>query len=96
MNSYQKVIVLEDDNIVSEHFLDYMNKGLNTFQNEKNICAINGYSYPVEKKNLDNFFLVKGADTWGWGTWKKTWDKIIWNPKLLLKKIDKKKFLDQR
>ena len=35
--------------------------------------------------------MVKGADTWGWGTWKKTWDKIIWNPKLLLKKIDKKK-----
>jgi len=96
LNLYKKIIVVEDDNILSEHFLDYMNKGLNTFQNEKNICAINGYSYPVEKKGLDNFFLVKGADTWGWGTWKKTWDKIIWNPKLLLKKIDKKKISEPK
>ena len=93
LNHHKKIIVLEDDNIVSEHFLDYMNQGLNIYKNEKSICAVNGYSYPVKKNNLNDFFFVKGADTWGWGTWKRAWDKVEWNPKVLYQRIDQKNII---
>jgi len=68
---HESVIVLEDDNIVSKFFLDYINSGLNIYKDDQKVCAINGFSYPVSKKGLPNHFLVKGADTWGWGTWKR-------------------------
>ena len=93
---HESVIVLEDDNIVSKFFLDYINSGLNIYKDDQKICAINGFSYPVSKKGLPNHFLVKGADTWGWGTWRRVWNQIIWNPKILIKKINKKKILLQK
>jgi len=96
LKKYESVIVIEDDNLVSKYFLDYINQGLNLFKNDNNICAINGYSYPINKKNLPNHFLVKGADTWGWGTWRRAWNEIIWNPKTLLKKINNKKILKKK
>ena len=96
LKKYEKVIVLEDDNLVSRYFLDYVNSGLEIYKNDKNICAINGYSYPVNKKGISNYFFVKGADTWGWGTWRRAWDEIIWDPQKLLERIKNKNILKKK
>jgi putative methyltransferase (TIGR04325 family) len=82
-----KIIVLEDDNIVSKNFLDFINCGLNIYKNEESVAAINGYSYPVYKKISEDSFFLKGADTWGWGTWRRAWKKVIFEPKKILEKI---------
>ena len=41
----------------------------------KKVASIHGYIYPVEKKNLPNYFFIRGADCWGWATWKRAWKK---------------------
>lgn len=96
LKKHEKVIVIEDDNLVSKYFLNYINNGLNTYKDDQKICGINGFSYPVSKKGLPNHFLVKGAGTWGWGTWRRVWKQITWSPKALIKKIDKKKIIPQK
>ena len=72
-----RVIVLEDDHSVSPYFLKYMNEGLVRLEGRKDIASIHGYMYP-HGRPLPEAFLVKGADCWGWATWKRAWD--LFNP----------------
>ena len=91
----ETIIVLEDDLYLSKYFLDYMNKYLNFFKNSKNIASIHGYCYPIDKKNLNNFFLLRGADCWGWATWRRAWKYYNDDNFLLAKKIKNMKQIDE-
>jgi len=84
--NYGKVIVLEDDLIVSPYFLEYMNEGLELYENDDRVISIHGYVYPVKEKLPETFFL-KGTDCLGWGTWKRGWNIFEPDGNLLLKKI---------
>lgn len=72
VGKYGKAIVLEDDLSVSPFFLKYMNEALERFEDRDDIACIHGYVYP-HRKQLPEVFLVKGADCWGWATWKRAW-----------------------
>ena len=76
VNRYGKVIVVEDDLITSPHFLKYMNDGLRTYAGSSQVASIHAYVYPIE--NLPETFFLKGADCWGWATWKDKW--ALFNP----------------
>lgn len=75
VNQYGSVIVLEDDLMTSPYFLQYMNDALDVYENTANVACIHGYVEP-HKKQLPETFFMKGADCWGWGTWKRAWDKF--------------------
>lgn len=80
VNQYGKVIVVEDDIMVSNTFLEYMNSALSFYESQKVIGQINAYSYPLKalkKYRKDVFFLKKG-DCWGWATWSDRWNNAIW------------------
>jgi glycosyl transferase family 2 len=68
-----RIIVLEDDMVTSPHFLDFMNSALDLYADDDDVISVAGYMYPVAGKLPDTVFL-KGADCWGWGTWKRGWD----------------------
>lgn len=89
MNEYGKAIVLEDDLLVSPYFLTYMNKALDIYEKEEQVISIHGYVYPV-RKSLPEIFFIKGADCWGWATWKRGWDLFCSDGKYLLKEIEKR------
>lgn len=91
---HDKVIVLEDDLLTDKYFLKYMNFYLEKFKNYKNIISIHGYLYPI-KKNLTKPFFLKGADCWGWATWKRGWKIYEKNTSLLIKKISNKKKINE-
>lgn len=86
VNEYGRVIVLEDDLVTSPYFLNYMNDGLNFYENEQKVISILGYVYPV-KNSLPETFFIKGAFCWGWATWKRGWDLFEKNGEVLLKKL---------
>jgi len=67
------VIVLEDDLLPSAHFLGYMNNALERYAQDSRVISVHAYSYPVAQALPDTFFL-RGADCWGWATWKRGWD----------------------
>ncbi|MEO6453268.1 MAG: methyltransferase, TIGR04325 family [Ginsengibacter sp.] len=79
------VIVLEDDIVTSPAFLKYMNEGLNLYRDDQKVACISGYIYPV--KPLPETFFLKGADCWGWATWKRIWDTFEKNGQLLLDQL---------
>ncbi|MEP6951256.1 MAG: hypothetical protein ABI863_18350 [Ginsengibacter sp.] len=90
VNRHGKIIVLEDDLIVSPYFLQYMNDGLKVYENETGVISIHAYNYPVNIKGLPETFFIKGADCWGWATWVNRWNLFEKDAEKLLKEIESK------
>jgi hypothetical protein len=89
VNQFGKVIVLEDDLVTSPYFLSYVNDGLSLYENDENVASIHGYIYPID--NLPETFFIRGADCWGWATWKRAWDTFEPNGQGLLEKLTSRK-----
>jgi hypothetical protein len=90
VNQSGKIIVLEDDLITSPYFLRYMNEALDLYENQEEVISIHGYIYPV-KHQLPETFFIKGADCWGWATWKRGWDLFEADGQKLLSELIAKK-----
>lgn len=89
VNKYGKIIVLEDDLVTSPYFLNFMNEALNHYENNNEVISIHGYVYPID--NLPETFFLKGADCWGWATWKEGWALFESDGMKLLDNLTKKK-----
>lgn len=93
VNKYGKVTVLEDDLVTSPHFLKYMNDGLDAYENESRVASIHGFVYPI-KEILPETFFLRGADCWGWATWRRAWNMFEPDGKKLLAELEAKKLID--
>lgn len=93
VNTYGKIIVLEDDLITSPFFLKYMNDALSLYHDEEKVASIHGYIYPIE--GLPDYFFIRGADCWGWATWKRAWDFFEPDGKRLLKELKTRKLIKE-
>lgn len=89
-SKHDRAIILEDDIVTSRHFLNYMNDSLGKYADDERVVSVHGYMYPVRKELPEAFFL-RGADCWGWATWRRGWS--IFNPdgKYLLDELLRKK-----
>ncbi|RZL15333.1 MAG: glycosyltransferase [Pedobacter sp.] len=72
VNQYGKIIVLEDDTVISPFFLRFMNEALDRFEDNDDVACICAYLYPI-KKELPEIFFIYGADCAVWATWKNQW-----------------------
>lgn len=80
INRYGRVIVIEDDLVLSPYFLDYMNGALDFYEKEQDIWSISGYSFPMKslkKYPHDIFYSYRGC-SWGWATWADRWNLMDW------------------
>lgn len=80
INKHKKIIVVEDDLIVSEDFLSYMNQGLDYYENMKEYGSISAYTYPMpELENYDkDIYVTHKGECQGWGTWHDRWNEVDW------------------
>ena len=88
VNEYGKVIVLEDDLLTSPWFLTFMNEALDKFESDERIGHIHGFCYPID--NLPDAFLIKWVGSWGWATWKRSWQLFNEDGNMLLKEIQER------
>ena len=72
LSRYERIIVLEDDMVTSPHFLSYMNEALDRFADDDRVISVHGYVFPIQQALPEAFFL-RGADCWGWATWRRGW-----------------------
>lgn len=86
INKYGRVIVVEDDLILSPYFLKFMNDGLEKYKNDDRVGTICGYIFPF-KEQLPNTFFLYFMHPWGWATWKRSWDLLNTDTKYLLRKM---------
>lgn len=81
------LIVLEDDLVTSPFFLRYMNDGLNAYADDSRVASIHGWCFPHAVPNPPETFFLRGADCWGWGTWKRAWRYFEPDAALLLRQL---------
>jgi hypothetical protein len=87
LETCESVIVMEDDLVVSTNFLDYMNEALELYEGCEEVISIHGYMYAVPA-TLPQTVFIKGADCWGWATWRRGWELFEPDSKKLLKELD--------
>jgi hypothetical protein len=80
IETYGKVIVLEDDLIVSPNFLNFLNQSLDFYYTNNRIFSISGYTMnlPSLTTYQKDYYLGYRASSWGWGTWIDRWQDVDW------------------
>src|SRR5690554_7534108 len=62
-----------------------MNEALDKYEADDRIGHIHGFCYPIN--NLPDAFLIKWVGSWGWATWKRSWQLFNPDGKVLLNEI---------
>ena len=81
INRYGRAIVLEDDLILSQNCLSFMNQGLDKYEKELKVFSVCGYSNKVKVPKgylADSYFCVRSS-SWGWATWADRWNSVDWD-----------------
>ncbi len=94
LKHHEKAIFIEDDNLLSEHFLSFMNEALEIYKDNKKVICVTGYSYPIKPSQKQPYF-IRGAATWSMGTWRRGWKYFCDDGKKLLSKIKKQKLFEK-
>lgn len=94
VNTYGKIIVMEDDLVSSPFFLRYMNDALKIYEKNNIVMHIAAFMYPLENPDIHETFFYRASSCWGWGTWARAWK--LFNPDIqdLCKKFDQKMIYD--
>jgi len=72
LEQYDQIVVIEEDILTSPHFLSYMVSALDCYKDQPCVASIHGYLPPIPSPLPESFFL-RGADCWGWATWRDRW-----------------------
>lgn len=94
LEKHEQVIVLEDDMVTSPYFLQYMNHALEIYRQDERVISIHGYMFPIPESLPETFFL-RGADCWGWATWRRGWHCFNPDGSYLLRELKKKGLLSE-
>jgi hypothetical protein len=69
---YGRVAVVEDDVVVSPHFLGWVNSALDKYECDERVLSVGCYVFPTQLKLPETFFLSL-PDCWGWAVWARSW-----------------------
>lgn len=81
---YDRFIRSDDDAEFSPNFLEYMDKCLMQFEDDSEIVAVTGYSYPITWKVSDKSNALKInciCPMWGTAFWRESFNKIHYDMK---------------
>lgn len=79
LSRYGKIIVIEDDVLISRFFLRYMDEALALYEDNKKIWGINGHQCPymrVPSSYQADVYLSPRNLCTGWATWRDRWDPV--------------------
>ena len=71
---FGRVIVLEDDLILSPYFLDYMNSALDFYGEESRVMYANCNMIRLKVQQAGETLFLPFTTSWGWGTWQRAWN----------------------
>jgi hypothetical protein len=78
-DKFGRVIVLEDDIVVSPAFVSFMLEALDRYENEPRVYQAAGYLFSDENISKEDAFLIPVSNSWGWATWKRAWKTCNFN-----------------
>lgn len=89
LEEYDRVIVLEDDIVVSRSFLKFIHDALDAFKDRDDVYQVSGYFVPHRNK-LHPAGLLRMPACWGWATWRRAWRHYSDDAEALISQIARK------
>lgn len=83
---YGRAAVVEDDVLVSPHFLGWVNAALNKYEHDDRVMSVGCYVFPTPTVLPETFFLSL-PDCWGWAVWDRSWKQYRSDGKALLRAL---------
>ncbi|HVT14681.1 MAG TPA: glycosyltransferase [Thermoanaerobaculia bacterium] len=78
---FGRVVVIEDDVVVSPDFLGYVERGLDRYANDPRVFLIGGYMFAADHPPEPPLFFLPVALAWGWATWERAWKQYEYLPR---------------
>lgn len=72
LSRYDRVVVVEDDLVVSPSFLGFMSEALEALKDRETVMQVSGYFVP-HGSVLPPVGLLRAPGSWGWATWRRAW-----------------------
>jgi len=77
LSDHGMIINMEDDNISSRNYLDFVNGGLQHFEDDDSVFSVSGYAPPTAGTDGGgDFWFYPWNISWGYGLWKAKYDKF--------------------
>lgn len=73
VETFGKVIVIEDDLVTSPYFLSYMNDALDRYAESEKVMQISGYQFPIRITGACDALFLPLTTSWGWAVWQRSW-----------------------
>lgn len=90
LREFDRVIVLEDDLVLSPCFLRFMNEALETYKDEPRVGHIQACDF-TQDPSLPDTFLIKWTGSWGWATWRRAWKYFNPDGRALLEELERRR-----
>jgi glycosyltransferase involved in cell wall biosynthesis len=83
LERHDSVIVLEDDLVTSQHFLEYMNASLAYYRDDPLAFSVTGHTYSSDYLSIPedypyDTYAGYRCSSWSWGTWPDRWQRVDW------------------
>jgi hypothetical protein len=80
VEEHGRVIVLEDDLVLSPIALSFFNEALDYYADDSRVWSISGYISDVRQlRDFPRALILPYAHSWGWATWSRTWRQFDLN-----------------
>jgi hypothetical protein len=90
IKEHGRVIVIEDDVIISRSFLIYINEALNLYEKMNKVWHISGFNEYIGLDDKQMVFLQRNMRCWGWATWQDRWEYFKKDTDLIIATFSKK------
>ena len=83
LQTYESVIVLEDDLILATNFLSFMNQALHFYKLQDKVFSIsgNGLDIKIPTEYQYDVYMYQRPASWGWAIWRDRWETVDWEIK---------------
>lgn len=82
-----RAIIVEDDVILSPHFLRFMNEALVAYADDERVFGIGAWNYFAPEEVIKHNFFLRYPDSQAWATWKRAWDRFEPDGQALLERL---------
>lgn len=77
---HEQFIVVEDDLVVSNQFLWFMNAGLTHFKDVDHVLTLSAFNYvKIPKRYIWDCYFAERTNPWGWATWSHKIKEVDWD-----------------
>lgn len=73
LDTYDAVVVLEDDLILHPEFINFHLRALQEYHQNSDVFQISGFTLKIQPPDENACYFLPSVATWGWSTWRRAW-----------------------